>query len=79
MCAFKNMNKIKYVYVKVKIINLREHMGSPPFFCGVCIAHFVAFYFVFFALFVVVLCAYVVSNIASVPGLSIFDCPFGFL
>ena len=26
-----NKNKYVYMYVKVKIINLREHMGSPPF------------------------------------------------
>jgi hypothetical protein len=30
LCAFESMNKNKYV--KVKIINLREHMGTPPVF-----------------------------------------------
>ena len=72
------MNKNKYVYIKVKIINLREHMCSSPFFFGSVWLIFVAFCFVLFALFVVARCAYVVSNVASVPGLSIFDCPFGF-
>jgi hypothetical protein len=37
------MNKNKYV--KVKIINLREHMGTPPVFCEVRIAHFFSFLF----------------------------------
>ena len=32
LCAFESMNKNKYV--KVKMINLREHMGTPPFFVG---------------------------------------------
>jgi hypothetical protein len=66
------MNKNKYVYVKGKTIDLREHMGSPPFFCGVCIAHFCSFlFFLFFALFVVVLCDYCVPTVASV-----LDCRF---
>jgi hypothetical protein len=69
------MNKNKYVYVKVEIINLREHMGSFPFSVGSVLLIFVAFCFVFFALFVVVLCAYCVPYVASVSGLSIFDCP----
>jgi hypothetical protein len=72
------MNTNKYLYVKVKIINLREHNGSSPFFVGSVLLIFVAFCFVFFALFVVVLCDYCVHNVASVSGLSIFDSPFVF-
>ena len=75
LCAFKNINTNKYVYVKVKIINLREIMGSSPFCCGSVLLIFITFCFVFFALFVVVLCDYCVPSDASVPGLSIIDCP----
>jgi hypothetical protein len=43
------MNKNKYVYVKVNIINLRKHMGSPPFFSGLWhIANFCSFLFCVF-------------------------------
>jgi hypothetical protein len=53
-------------------------MGSFPFFVGSVLLIFVAFCFVFFALFVVVLCDYCVPNVASVSGSSIFYSPFVF-
>ena len=67
LCAFESMNKNKYV--KVKMINLREHMGTPPFFVGSVLLIFLAFCVVSFALFVVVLCDSCVPNAASVSGL----------
>ena len=68
-------NKIG-VYKKQEMLILRTHIYSPGLVGGVCFAHiFFRFLFcvVVFALIVFVLC--LVSIVACVSGLSIFDCP----
>ena len=54
-------------------------MDSPPFVGGRGVGYvlLILFGFLCFLLFVFVLC--LVSTVAHVSGLSILDCPFGFL
>jgi len=47
------------------------------FFWWVHVAHLFSFLHVFLLLFIYILC--LVSNVACVSGLSMFDCLFGFL
>ena len=60
-------------YKKQELITLRGHMGSPPVFGGVRVAHL----FLVFCLVPCVVCP--IYNAANVSGLFIVDCPFGFL
>jgi hypothetical protein len=50
---------------------LREHLGSPPDFGVVRVAHLFCFQSC--------VSSYCVTNTTSVSGLSILDCPFDFL
>ena len=68
------------MYSRQELLNLREHLGSPTVFGSVRVVHL-------FSVLCSVLCfcficlrpvSYVL-NVASVYGLSISDCPFGFL
>ena len=68
---------LRVSYKKQELLILREHLGSPPVFGGVHVAHLLS------CLCCVVLlcfgCLHPVScvpNVASFSGLSIFDCPF---
>jgi len=53
-------------------LTLREHLGPPPVFGGVCVAHL--FSFLCCAFFLHVSC---LLYVAIYAGLSILDCPFG--
>ena len=61
---------------KQSIIMIITPVSFPSFFYGVRIAYSFRF-LCCFVLFVFVLC--LVPNVACVSGLSIIDCPFGFL
>jgi hypothetical protein len=67
-------------YKRQELLIFRKHMGSPPVFGGVCVAHLFSLLccvaFLCFAYFNPVSC---VPNVASISGLSILDCTFGFL
>jgi len=61
------------------LLTIREHLGSSSVFFGkVRVAYLFALFFVlWFVLLIFVL--YLVSNVSCISGLSILDCPFGFL
>jgi hydrogenase-4 membrane subunit HyfE len=61
--------------LKKELLTLREYLDSPPFFVGrIRVAHLLIFCVVF------VLCLdSCVPSVACFSGLSILDCPFGFL
>ena len=66
-------------YKKQELPTLREHLGPPTVFYGVHVTN--RFSFQCFVLFCFeclppISCA---SKVTSVSGLSILDCPFGFL
>ena len=63
-------------YKKQQILPLREHLGSPPAFVGVRVAHRFSFRCCCFVYLRAVSC---VTNVGSVSELSIPGCPFGFL
>ena len=66
-------------FIKGKHAYLREHLGSSPVFYEVRVAHL--FSFLCCAVFMCFVCLRSVSCVpcvASVYGLSILDCPFGF-
>jgi len=60
---------------KQEMLTLCEHLGSPPVFGGVLVAHLFSFLCVVYFLRPVSC----VPNVASVSGLSILDCSFGFI
>jgi hypothetical protein len=62
-------------YQTQEILALREQLGSLPFVVGSMLLIFVVFTIVFF--FVFILC--LMSHVSCVIGLSILDCPLGFL
>jgi len=64
------------------LLTLLEHLGSLPVFYRVCVAYL--FSFLCSVFFVCLLCfssscGFNVPNVVSVSGLSILECPFGFL
>ena len=61
-----------------ELLGLHGHLGSPPVFGGVYVAHIFSFLYcvICFACLRPVSC---VPNISSFSGLSILDCSFGFL
>ena len=65
-------------YQRQKLLILREHLGSASVFGRVRVAHLFSFLlFSCFCLFVPTVSC--VPNVARFFGLSIHDCPFGFL
>ena len=74
------MSNMDGVLKRQELFTCHEHLGSPPVFGGVRVAHLFSF------LCCVVLFCFVclrlescVNGVASVSGLSILDCPIGFL
>ena len=65
-------------YRKQELLTLREQLGSPPVFDGSVLLIFLAFCVVLF-FFVGLNHVPCVPNVASFSGLSILDCPYGFL
>jgi hypothetical protein len=64
-------------YKKQELLSLREHLGSPlVFWSGQCCSSFYSF---LCCVLVVWPHLCLVLNITCFSGLSIFDCPFGFL
>jgi hypothetical protein len=57
-------------YKRQELLALRGHLGSPPVFGGIRVAHLFSFLCYIFACRRPVYC---------VSGLSILGCPFGFL
>jgi len=65
-------------YKMQELSTLREHLGSPPVFDSVCVAHLFSFLCCVIC-FVYLRPVSYVLNVASVSGLSILKCPFVFL
>ena len=67
-------------YQRQELLTLREHLGSPPVFGGVCVAHL--FSFLRSVVFLRLVCLRPVSSVSdvvNVSGLSMLDYPFCFL
>ena len=65
---------------KEELLTLREHLCSLQVFSGVRVAHlFSCLYCVVFLCFVCLRSVFYVPNVASVSGLSILGCSFGFI
>jgi hypothetical protein len=65
-------------YKKQELLTFREHLGSFPVFGGVRVSHLCGFLCCIFC-FVCLRPVSCVTNVASVSGLFIPDCPFSFL
>jgi len=78
MCYVINYKTRRGSYKKQKLLTLHNHLGSPPVFGGVGVAHLFSFLCCVFC-FVCLLPVSCVPNIASCSGLSILCWSFGFL
>lgn len=68
----------RFFYKKQELLAISEDVDSPPqFWWYLCCSLYISFLYCVTGLFVFVPC--LVSNFASVSGLSIRDCSFGFL
>jgi len=65
-------------YKRQELLILREHLGLPPVFGWVCVAHLFSFLCCVFV-FCCLRSVSFVPNVASVYELSILDCLFGCL
>jgi len=73
-------------YKRQELLTIREHLGLPPVFGGIRVGHlFMYNVFIFFfgggfiVLFAFVCFCFCLRPVSCVSGLSILDCPFGFL
>ena len=71
--------KLRESYQRQELLILREYLGSPPFFGGVRVADLFSFCVVLFVLFFIFLCLVCPVLPVCFSGLSIPDCPFGFV
>jgi hypothetical protein len=75
--VFHSLTDLRVSYKKQELLTLRQHlMLLPGFWWGPCCSIFLVFCFLCFVCLLSVSC---VPNAVSVSGLSILDCPFGFL
>jgi hypothetical protein len=64
---------------KQELLAIRVHLGSFPVFGSVCVAHLFSIMCCVFLCFVCLRPVSGLLNVSCLFGLSILDCPFGFI